>query len=102
MRIRNWLLLIVLFLGTATMAQNLDSGLSPEQEEKLKNAVEAYDSVLELTDYQKSEFESILRKQTIEIIALRDSKGSKLACVEIILSNLRHFVELYPFISSMF
>ena len=75
----NWLLLFVLFLGTATMAQDLDSGLSPEQEEKLQNAVEAYDEVLDMTDYQRTEFESILRKQTIEMIALRDEEGGKLS-----------------------
>lgn len=73
-----WLFITLLLVGiTEINAQTKRENLSAEQKEEIKKNVEEYATSLNLTAIQKPEFEAITKKYAKQMIAVRDSGGSR-------------------------
>ena len=73
-----WLFIALLLVGITNInAQTKRENLSEEQKEEIKKNVEEYATSLNLTDIQKSEFETITKKYARQMIAVRDGGGGK-------------------------
>ncbi|WP_143057524.1 hypothetical protein [Cyclobacterium xiamenense] len=65
-------------LGTNTsFAQSQETKLTDEQKEQLAQNLEEFQEILNLSETQKSEFESITKKYVGQMMAVRDGGGSR-------------------------
>lgn len=75
---RLWLFIALLLVGiTDINAQTKRENLSDEQKEKMEKQIEEYATSLNLTEVQKSEFETITKKYAKQMSATMDSGGSR-------------------------
>ena len=74
-------LFFVLFLinVNTTFAQSRAANLSEQQKEEIKKNVEAYVTELQLSEEQKPKFEEITKKYAKQMIAVKDSGGSRMS-----------------------
>lgn len=62
---------------TTNFAQMEEKGLTSEQKAAIQKNVEDYFMALNLSNEQKTEFESITEKYAVQMIAVRDGGGGK-------------------------
>ena len=74
------LFLALCLIGTnTTFAQSRAANLTVEQKEEIKKNVEAYADALQLSETQKPKFEEITKKYAEQMIALKESDGSRMS-----------------------
>ena len=74
------LFLALCLIGTnTTFAQSRAANLTVEQKEEIKKNVEAYAAALQLSETQKPKFEEITKKYAEQMIALKESDGSRMS-----------------------
>ena len=71
-----FLALFVIGIYTS-FAQNSESQLPKDYQEQMATSLKEYFKALGLTDEQKTEFEAITQKYTLQMIAVRDGNESK-------------------------
>ena len=70
---------LFLFSTNTTFAQSRAENLTDEQKEELAASMEEYFSVLDLTEEQKFEFETITKKYAEQMKAVKDSGGRRMS-----------------------
>ena len=70
---------LFLFSTNTTFAQSRANDLSEEQKEEIKKNLEEYATALDLSEDQRPKFEEITKKYAKELIAAKDTGGSRMS-----------------------